>query len=234
MLNNLLNIFKCKTIIYNIIRRFKSQFSQVYLVNNINDNNQYAAKIQKDQNNFQHELQMTAIAPGLNNPNIIHLNRHGIGMLNYNGKVTNNVNYLILEYCSNENLFYYAYLGRFIERQVKYFFRKILLGVQTLHAAGYCHRDLKLDNILLDQSFNPKITDFLFTTLFRQNNRPIALNDFIGPLIYFSPQILAQQTYNGEKADIFSLGVILIRLITPRTGFETSKTDDNCYQFIIN
>ena len=140
---------------------------------------------------------------------------------------------MILEYCSNENLFYYAYLGRFIERQVKYFFRKILLGVQTLHAAGYCHRDLKLDNILLDQSFNPKITDFLFTTLFRQNNRPIALNDFIGPLIYFSPQILVQQPYNGEKADIFILGVILIRLITPRTGFETSKADDNCYQFII-
>ena len=141
---------------YNIIRRLSnSPFSQVYLVVDVNNNNQYAAKIKK-QGDFQHELQMATMASGLNNPNIVHLNGHGVGTLNYDGEVTNNVNYMIFEYCPNRHLFEYARLGRFTEKQVKYIFKKILLGVQALHEHGYCHRNLKLENILLDHNYSPK------------------------------------------------------------------------------
>jgi serine/threonine protein kinase len=177
---------------------------------------------------------MATMASGLNNPNIVHLNGHGVGTLNYNGKVTNNVKYMIFEYCRNRDLFQYARLGRFTERQAKYIFKKILLGVQALHAAGYCHRDLKVDNILLDQNDNPKIADFALTTLCRQNNQPIVLNDFVGPRNFCSPQIHDHQPYNGEKNDIFSLGAILIMLVTGRTGFNESRVNDPCYQFIRN
>ena len=94
---------------YNI-RQFlgAGNYAKVYLVTNINDNNEYAAKIRKDENNFQHELQMTTVASGLNNPNIIHLNGHGVGSINKNGKITNNVNYLIFEYCPNGDLSIYS------------------------------------------------------------------------------------------------------------------------------
>ena len=181
-----------------------------YLVTNINNNNQYVAKVRiNDPNNpnhfFQNVLQMTVIASGLNNPYIIHLNGHGVGTLNYQGVATNNANYMILEYCPRGDLWKYINLGGFIERHAKYIFKKILLGVQALHEAGYCHWDLHLDNILLDHNFNPKINDFSFSTQFRQNNQPILLNDLVGTLYYSSPQILAHQPYNGEKTDIFSL-----------------------------
>ena len=220
---------------YNIIRRLSNNInSQVYLVIDINDNNHYIAKIKAQQNHFQHELQMATMASGLNNPNIIHLNGHGVGTLNYHGNVTNNVNYMIFEYCPKRVLYEYARLGRFTERQVKYFFKKILLGVQALHVAGYCHRNLHLDNILLDQNYNPKINDFILTTQFLQNNQPIALNDFVGARGYISPQIHDHQPYNGEKADIFILGAILIILVTGRPGFNGSGGDDPCYQFIRN
>ena len=227
---------------YNIIRFLgRGTNSKVYLVTNINDNNQYAAKIEKEQNHFgikfekffKNELQMATMASGLNNPNIINLKRHGVGTLNNHGKITNNVHYWILEYCPNGDLEMYSRLGRFTERQAKYIFKKILLGVQALHDAGYCHRDLKLNHILLDQNFSPKITGFLFTTLFKQNNQPIELREFLGALRNLSPQIHLHRPYNGEKADIFNLGQILINLVTSRDGFYTSVPNDDCYKFIV-
>ena len=118
---------------YNIIRFLgRGINSKVYLVTNINDNNQYAAKIEKEQNHFgikfekffKNELQMATMASGLNNPNIINLKRHGVGTLNNHGKITNNVHYWILEYCPNGDLEMYSSLGRFTERQAKYIFKK--------------------------------------------------------------------------------------------------------------
>ena len=208
------------------------------LVTNIHNNNQYVAKVRiNDPNNpnhyFQNEVQMTVIASGLNNPYIIHLNGHGLGILNYQGVVTNNTNYMILEYCHRGDLWTYINLGGFLERHAKYIFKKILLGVQALHEAGYCHRDLKLDNILLDHNFNPKINNFSFSRQFRQNNQPILLNDMVGTPVYSSPQILANQPYNGEKADIFSLGIILFNLVSGKKPFYSADKYDRFYGLIV-
>ena len=136
---------------YNIVKLLGiGGFSRVYLVTNINDNNQYAARIRKDIQNeqsakddFEHELQITTALSGLNNPNIIHLFDHGVGELNI-GTVKNNVNYMILEYCPKGDLFSYINLGRLIEKHAKYIFNKILTDVQVLHEAIYCYRSLKL------------------------------------------------------------------------------------------
>ena len=67
--------------IYNIIGYLgRGGLSKVYRVRNTNNNTEYAAKIRiRDVNNFQQELQMTTNVSNLNNPNIIHLNNHGIG-----------------------------------------------------------------------------------------------------------------------------------------------------------
>ena len=85
--------------IYDILQIFPTRLSKIYLVRNKNNNNQYIAKvILNNIVNFQNELQMTTIASGLNNPNIIHLIRHGVGTLVYQGDIKT-VNYMILEYC---------------------------------------------------------------------------------------------------------------------------------------
>ena len=225
---------------YNIVKLLGlGGFSRVYLVTNINDNNQYAARIRKDKqneqnakDNFEHELQMTTELSGLNNPNIIHLVDHGVGELNI-GDVKNNVNYMILEYCPKGDLFSYINLGRLIEKHAKYIFKKIITGVQVLHEAGYCHRSLKLENILLDQNFNLKINNFIFATQFQQNKQPIILKESVGNLHYSSPQILVNQPYNGEKNDIFSLGIILFNLVTGKFGFSKAHINDPYYKYIL-
>ena len=220
---------------YDIIQTLdESKYTRLYSVTNMINHNEYIAlaRINDDQDNFQHELHMTTMASGLNHPNLIHLVGHGVGTLRDRGKVFDKVNYLILESCPRGVLSDYVQYGRFTERQAKYIFRKILLGVQALHGAGYCHRQLRVDNILLDQNFNPKIINFNFTTLFQQNNQPILLNDFIDNRQYSSPQNLEHEPYNGEKADIFSLGAILFTLVTGKFGFESAKKNDTIYSHI--
>ena len=217
---------------YTIVKKIGiGQFSHIYLVK---DNNiEYAAKIViKNTNEFQQELQMTTLASGLNNPNIIHLFNNGIGTIKIAGLVKNNKPYLILDYCSKGNLFNYIYEKRLSESQAKFVFKKILEGVQALHGAGICHRNLKLENILLDQNFNQKISDFALATKFIQNNQAIQLKDYVGSFHNISPQIINHQPYNGDKADIFSLGIILFNLVTGINGFLTSKNDDIYYKLI--
>ncbi len=215
-----------------ILGRLSSKaYSEIYKVRKVNENNEYIAKVRK--NNPHEEFEMTKLASELNNPNIIHLEELGIGTVNYQGTITNNAFYMILEYCPKGDLFKYVEIERFTGKPAKYIFKKILLGVQALHKANICHRNLKLETILLDNNFNPKISNFVFATQFQQNNQPIMLNDFVGTLHYASPNILSHRPYNGEKADIFSLGVILFALVSGRLGFENPTKKDPCYRYII-
>ena len=110
--------------IYTIIRELDLDgFSSTYLVRNENNHNQYAAKVMKEL--FDRELQMTTIVSGLNNPNLIHLNKHGNGAITIEGNAQNR-NYLILDYYPKGNLFDYIYITRhgFTELHAKYFLIK--------------------------------------------------------------------------------------------------------------
>ena len=141
--------------IYNIIGFLGSDgSSKMYRVINANNNAEYMAKvIFKNPNNFQKELQMTTNASNLNNPNIIHLNNHGLGTITIGGNVQNNMNYLILDYCSKGDLYNYIMFGRFSERHAKFIFRKILNGVRALHGAGICHRNFTITKYLIRSKF---------------------------------------------------------------------------------
>ena len=78
-----------------------------------------------------------------------------------------------------------------------------------MHDAGICHRDIKLENILLDEFFKPKRCDL---GLCKQFNNDKILG-FCGTYDYCVPEILykrGKQRYDGKKADIFSLGITLL------------------------
>ena len=96
-------------------------------------------------------------------------------------------------------LFFYIYLGALGERRAKLIFRKIVLGIQAIHNANICHRDIKMENIYLDKNYNPKIFIFGFSCLNTDN-----LQEYLGTPRYEAPEILANHPYNGFKSDIFS------------------------------
>ena len=117
---------------------------------------------------------------------------------------------------------------RFTERQSKLIFKKILEGVRALHNANICHRDLKPGNILLDENYNPKITDFYISCM-NMNN----LQGHAGTKSYTAPEVLANQPYDGILADIFSLGQLLFILVTGQFGFKSSTPNDHFYGLIM-
>lgn len=71
------------------------------------------------------------------------------------------------------------------------------------------HRDLKLENILVDDQLNLKVADFGFAT-FRNIH---SLNSFRGSKTYMAPEIKYCKTYDGMQIDIFSMGVILFIIV---------------------
>ena len=171
--------------------------------------------------NFLHDV---------NNPYIVHFVRNGNGILALNNKPPKNVNYLVFEYVPGFCLFDCIYRENLTERHTKLLFRKILNGVQAMHNANICHRDIRPENIILDKNYNPKICNFGFASI-----NAINLNDYIaGTGCYMAPEILENHPYDGYKADIFSLGQLLFILVTDMFGFKSSNPKDYLYSLIMS
>lgn len=221
---------------YYIITRIRRNLdSRHFLVKNVNNKKEYEAKINNNLNQNAQEVQMLINVKTLNNPYIINMESHGNGTIKRGGNIINNQNYIILEYTNKKDLFEYVYNGgNFSEKHAKYIFDKIVKGVKALHEAKICHRNLNLNNISLSPNFTPKINDFSFATFFQENNgNSIILNDFLGTISYMAPQMHKQLPYKGDKADIFSLGIILFNLVTGKFGFLRATDNDHYYSYII-
>lgn len=85
------------------------------------------------------------------------------------------------------------------------------------------HRDLKLENILLDKHENVKLVDFGFTREYE--GRTNHLQTFCGTICYAAPEMLRGEKYAGEKIDVWSLGIILYALLCGELPFDDD--DDN-------
>ena len=123
---------------------------------------------------------------------------------NYFGRTTR-ITYLALEYAPNGNLLDYLNGKEKVEEKwVRYWFRQILAGLKHIKSRGFSHLDIKCENILLDGDLNIKICDFTFSRL---NDRRI--NNYCGSEWYRAPEICRKHPFDGEKADVFALAVVL-------------------------
>ena len=100
--------------------------------------------------------------------------------------------------------------GRLKEQQANKFFYGLMCGLNYLHQLNIAHRDLKLDNFLLDENLEPMITDFGFSVL---SNSPeeyrIMRNTLCGTNLYLAPEvrIMSKTGYDAKKSDIYSMGM---------------------------
>ncbi len=150
---------------------------------------------------------------------------------------TENSIWLVTELCSGGELFdYLTEKGRISEEESRHIFGQICLAVNYLHEKGIVHRDLKLENVLLDERCRIKLGDFGFT---REFDRGAYLETYCGTTGYAAPEMLEGKKYHGpgnpsilprfERAnislevDVWSLGVILYCLLTGGLPFD----DDN-------
>ena len=137
-----------------------------YLVLEKGTNLQYAAKTLYDEDKHLEETKrIFNKIKQINCPYIIRCIKEGNGKITKDNEVLEKRQYFILEYAPKGDLWKIIYATQgFGERCSKLIFKKILLGVQALHQSGIYHQDLKIDNIVLDNNFNPKIFDYGFAT----------------------------------------------------------------------
>lgn len=105
--------------------------------------------------------------------------------------------------------------------------KQVLAGITYLHSQGICHRDLKLQNVVLDLSLgHVKIIDFV--TAFKPNHQEFAVG-LVGSENYSSPEQFGQISYDGFKSDIWSLAICLYQLLTRRLPWKSSRFNDPGY-----
>jgi serine/threonine-protein kinase HSL1, negative regulator of Swe1 kinase len=134
--------------------------------------------------------------------------------------LTKTHSYLILEYVDGGELFdYVSDNGSLGEEEAVRFFRQIIAGLAYCHRFNICHRDLKPENILLDSKGNIKLADFGMAAF-----QPTGhwLNTSCGSPHYAAPEIIHGRPYRGDRADIWSCGIILFALLTGFLPFDGS------------
>lgn len=120
--------------------------------------------------------------------------------------------YMVLEFAQNGELFeQIAGKGRLPEDRAVKYFRQMLSAVSYCHKFNICHRDLKPENILLDEHDNIKIADFGMAAVQQHVNHRLTTS--CGSPHYAAPEVIGGKSYKGDKADVWSLGVILYAMV---------------------
>ncbi|KAH9766564.1 CBL-interacting serine/threonine-protein kinase 1 [Citrus sinensis] len=110
--------------------------------------------------------------------------------------------------------------GRLQEAEGRKLFQQLIDGVSYCHNKGVFHRDLKLENILLDSKGNIKISDFGLSALPQHFRDDGLLHTTCGSPNYVAPEVLANRGYDGATSDIWSCGVILYVILTGYLPFD--------------
>ena len=139
--------------------------------------------------------------------------------------------YYTIDYFSNGTLLYYVQNYRFSEKQAKIIFKKIVEGIKFCHNKNICHLDIKPENIIFDNKFEPIIIDF---GLSKKINDGKIYEGKTGTKQYECPEMWKIEKYTGVEADIFSLGALLFNLISSIYGFKRATKNDKYYSLIIN
>lgn len=115
---------------------------------------------------------------------------------------TSDVKYMALELARHGNLFdIIVDSGKFSDNLARYYFHQLVEAIEHMHSKGIAHRDLKLENILIDENFDLKLTDFGFSDEEKVSDRTCGTN------IYMAPEMHVQDEFETIPADIFTLGV---------------------------
>lgn len=127
---------------------------------------------------------------------------------------------IVMEYASGGELFErICNAGRFSEDEARFFFQQLISGVSYCHSMQICHRDLKLENTLLDGSTPPrlKICDFGYSKSSVFHSQP---KSTVGTPAYIAPEVFSRKKYDGKIADVWSCGVTLYVMLVGAYPFE--------------
>ncbi|ORX69932.1 Pkinase-domain-containing protein [Linderina pennispora] len=107
-------------------------------------------------------------------------------------------------------------------------FKQMCRGIAHLHSVGVCHRDIKAENMLLDDHSTLKITDFGVADVFR-----VAWEDSVhksrglcGSEPYIAPEMFSAKSYDGRKVDVWSAAIVFYTMVYNGIPWRVAKDDD--------
>ncbi|KAL1763844.1 sperm motility kinase X-like, partial [Sigmodon hispidus] len=202
---------------YIILRTLgKGTFAEVKLAYHLHTQVQVAIKIldniNKNDDNTKNEIDIVKM---LDHPNIIQL-FHIIS--------TKAHTYMVMEHAARGDLVsHIEKVGCLQEQQAQPIFNQIVCAVHYCHEKGIAHRDIKLDNILLDGKGNIKLCDFGLAIRVASGQRATG---FCGTLEYCAPELFTGSEYDAKAADIWSVGVVLYTMVTACFPFKAKTYSD--------
>lgn len=202
-------IFKLYLLINIFLMMFSGSFGKVYLVRDKASSILYAMKVLKKdyiirKNQVEHTKTERSVLGYARHPFIVGLNM---------AFQTADKLFFVLDYCGGGELFFHlGKVGRFPEERSKFYAAQIVLALEYVHKLGVIYRDLKPENVLLDQHGNVRLTDFGLSKE-GVSDHSTGANSFCGTPEYIAPEVLLRQGH-GRAVDWWSLGALLYEMIT--------------------
>ena len=146
------------------------------------------------------------------------------------GRVIDNIVYIVMEFVQGGLLFDLCQsMGAMGEDAGRFFLTQMLDSVDFMHSRRVVHRDLKLENILIDDNLNLKLADFGFAVYKNIDT----LNSYRGTMTYMAPEIKEGKQYKGQQVDMFSIGVILFIIVQGIFPFKEARKEEYFYNLLL-
>ncbi|KAG8052964.1 hypothetical protein GUJ93_ZPchr0001g30630 [Zizania palustris] len=197
----------------------QGSFAKVYHARNLASNQSVAIKvIDKEKilrvgmiDQIKREISVMRL---IRHPNIVQLHE----VMASRSKI-----YFAMEYVRGGELFSRVARGRLKEDAARKYFQQLIGAIDFCHSRGVYHRDLKPENLLVDENGNLKVSDFGLSAFRECQKQDGMLHTTCGTPAYVAPEIINKKGYDGEKADIWSCGVILFVLLAGYLPFHDSN-----------
>ncbi|KAI9821838.1 MAG: serine/threonine protein kinase [Pycnora praestabilis] len=143
--------------------------------------------------------------------------------------------YEVMEYAPYD-LFAIVMTGKMSREEITCSFLQILAGVTYLHSMGLAHRDLKLDNVVVNEFGIMKLIDFGSASVFRYpfENDIVLATGVVGSDPYLAPEVYENGKYDPQAADIWSLAIIFACMSLRRFPWKMPKTSDNSFKLFVS
>lgn len=201
----------------------------VWLVKRNKDGRVFAVKEFRQKQSYEsardYSKKVTAeycIGLTLKNPNIVET----VDIIYDSDKI-----YQVMEYCEFD-LFAIVMSGKMSRPEVYCDFKQLMNGIKYMHESGLAHRDLKLDNCVINSQGIVKIIDFGSAVVFRypETEKIHEAVGVVGSDPYLAPEVITHLVYDPRPADIWSAAIVFCCMLMRKFPWKAPRQSDNSFK----